>query len=127
MKYLLYSTETVIISGEPFNTWADAVSVAAGFDYRRETQNAVSDPLSNAGAWAGSLSSSFDGSFDVKEVFGETVIPLLKDSVLGKSLELNGAVRYADYSGSSGGQTPWKVGITYRPVEALLLRAARSL
>ena len=117
----------VSISGEPFDTWAGAVSVAAGFDYRNETEDAVSDQLSNSGGWSGSLSSSFNGSFNVKEAFAETVIPLLKDSILGKSLELNGAVRRADYSGPSGGQTPWKVGMTYRPVEALLLRAARSL
>lgn len=115
------------ISGEPFNTWAGPVSIATGFDYRGENEVAWADPIANAAGYSGNNSSSFSGNFHTKEVFAETVIPLLKDSMLGKSLELNGAVRYADYSGATGGQLPWKVGITYRPVQSLLLRAARSL
>jgi iron complex outermembrane recepter protein len=115
------------ISGEPFNTWAGPVSIATGLDYRSEEEDAEADPIANAAGWFGNNSSSFSGNFYTKEAFLETVVPLLKDSVVGKSLDLNAAVRYADYSGPSGGQTPWKVGITYRPIESLLLRAARSL
>jgi len=115
------------LSGEPFRTWAGPISVASGFDYRSESMDAMADPIANAAGYIGTNSASFTGNFNVKEVFGETVVPLLKDSVLGKSLELNAAVRYEDYSGVSTGQVPWKVGVTYRPVEAVLLRAARSL
>jgi iron complex outermembrane recepter protein len=115
------------LSGEPFHSWAGPVSVATGFDYRNESESAWADPIANEAGYSGNNSSTFSGSFDVAEVFGETVVPLLKDSILGKSMDLNAAVRYEDYSGSSGSQLPWKVGITYRPVESLMLRAARSL
>ena len=115
------------VSGEPFRTWAGPISVASGFDYRNESQDAMADPIANAAGYIGTNSASFSGNFNVKEVFGETVVPLLKDSAVGESLELNGAVRYEDYSGVSTGQVPWKVGLTYRPVESVLLRAARSL
>ncbi|MEI9928081.1 MAG: TonB-dependent receptor [Sphingomonas sp.] len=41
------------------------------------------------------------------------------------SLNLNGAFRYADYN-TVGGQTAWKVGGTWEPVEGLNVRVARS-
>lgn len=114
------------ISGEPFNTWAGPVSVAVGGEYRHESEDAVADAIGNANGYNGNNASSFSGTYTVKEVFGEVVVPLLKDSVVGKSLDLNGAVRYADYGGSVNGQTTWKVGVTYTPVTGLLIRAARS-
>jgi len=117
---------TANISGEPFNTWAGPVSVAAGAQYRHENENSWSDPISAANGYGGNNAPTFRGSYGVKEVYGETVVPLLKDSPLGQSFELNGAVRYADYDGAAGGQVPWKAGVTYRPIAGLLLRAARS-
>ncbi len=48
----------------------------------------------------------------MKEVFGEVLLPLLKDSAVG-DFELNGAVRRTDYS-TSGEVTTWKVGGAYR-------------
>lgn len=114
------------ISGEPFSTWAGPVSVIAGVEYRAESEEAVADPIANANGFQGNNSGSFSGSFNVKEGFAEAVVPLLRDSALGDSLELNGALRYADYSTLSEGQLTWKVGVTYRPFEGLLLRAARS-
>jgi iron complex outermembrane receptor protein len=115
------------ISGEPFKTWAGPVSIAGGGDYRNESMDAISDPIASANGYVGTNSATFTGNFHVKEAFAETVIPLLKDSMAGESLELNGAVRYEEYSGVSKGQLPWKFGVTYRPVEGVQLRAARSL
>lgn len=65
------------------------------------------------------------GKYDVKEVFAEAQAPLLADVQMAKSLTLNGAVRYTDYS-TSGGVTSWKVGAVYQPVDGLTLRATRS-
>jgi len=65
------------------------------------------------------------GEFDVKEVFAETLVPLAKDLPFARSLDLNAAVRYADYS-TSGGVTSWKVGLTYRPIDDLRLRSTLS-
>jgi outer membrane receptor protein involved in Fe transport len=42
------------------------------------------------------------------------------------SLDLNGAVRVADYSTAAGTQVTWKVGATWEPTDILLFRAARS-
>ena len=65
------------------------------------------------------------GSYSVKEVFGELEAPLLADRTFVKSLTLNGAVRYTNYS-TSGGVTSWKLGAVYEPVDGLRLRLTRS-
>src|SRR3546814_18879256 len=51
------------------------------------------------------------GKYNVKEFFGEVLVPLLRDSALGRSLDLNAAVRRTDYS-TSGPVTTWKAGLT---------------
>jgi iron complex outermembrane receptor protein len=61
----------------------------------------------------------------VTEGFAETVIPLAKDTVWAKSLDLNAAVRGTSYS-TSGYVTTWKVGATYNPIDDIRFRATRS-
>jgi len=107
----------------PFSTWAGPVSFAAGFEYRKENFSATSDVTSQARAWnVGNFQPGAAG-YNVKEVFGEVLLPLLKDSAVG-DFELNGAVRRTDYS-TSGEVTTWKVGGAYRFGD-LRLRATRS-
>lgn len=65
------------------------------------------------------------GSLNVKEGYIEVAAPLLRDLPLIHSLDLNGAIRYTDYS-TSGSVTTWKVGGVYRPFEDLRLRATLS-
>lgn len=96
----------------PFSTWAGSVSFAAGFECREEKFSATSDVTSQARAWnVGNFQPGAAG-YNVKEVFGEVLLPLLKDSAVG-DFELNGAVRRTDYS-TSGEVTTWKVGGAYR-------------
>jgi outer membrane receptor protein involved in Fe transport len=77
------------------------------------------------GGWESTNPGGLAGGLNVKEVFGEIAVPLARDWTLAKSLELNGAIRYADYS-TSGGVTSWKGGVTYEPFEGIRLRATRS-
>lgn len=65
------------------------------------------------------------GSVDVSEVYVETNVPLLADQPLFQSLDFNAAARYTDYS-TSGGVTTWKAGLTWVPVDGLLLRGTAS-
>jgi len=116
----------VNVRGKPFSTWAGPVSVAFGAEYRRESQVVDADPLS-AGfrfSFAGNVG-VFSGNFNVKEGYVETLVPLLRDLPFARALNLNAAIRYADYS-SVGGQTTWKVGGVYEPVSGLRLRMTRS-
>lgn len=77
------------------------------------------------GVWSGFNPGGFAGHFDVKEVFAELLIPLAKDVVFAKSLSVNGAIRYANYS-TAGGQTNWKGGVVWEPIQDIRIRAARS-
>lgn len=113
------------LDGEPFSTWAGPVSIAIGGEYRRERVKAIADEISIRQDWDYNNNQPYQGSFDVKEFYGETVIPLLKDSPVGKSLELNAAVRHADYS-YSGGVTTWKAGLSYQPIDDIRFRITKS-
>lgn len=107
----------------PFSTWAGPVSIAAGFEYRKESFSATADATSLASQWfVGNYKSGGNG-YNVKELFGEVLVPLLDKSAIG-TVELNGAVRRTDYS-TSGVVTTWKVGGTWA-IGDLRLRATRS-
>lgn len=109
----------------PFSTWAGPVSVAAGAEYRRESFRATADPTSVASQWNVGNYKPGGAGYNVKEVFGEILVPLLKDSVVAKSLEFNGAVRRTDYS-TSGPVTTWKAGLSWAITDDLRLRGTRS-
>jgi outer membrane receptor protein involved in Fe transport len=118
---------TANIKGTPISTWAGPVAVAFGAEYRNESQNATASPLSAAGAFLISGNANpFTGSFNVKEGYIDTLVPLAKDALLAKSLTFSGAARYEHYS-DIGNQHTWKVGLDYEPVGALRLRATHSI
>lgn len=136
------------VAGDLFALPAGPVSVAFGAEWRRrrliETSNSTAlSQIDGAGvrglpaAFCPTVATCRFGGFNqgnygtanahdnVKEVFAETVIPLLKDAPLAHSLDFNGAARYADYT-ASGGVNTWKVGLSYEPVESLRFRATKS-
>jgi outer membrane receptor protein involved in Fe transport len=134
-------TEDVVagtLRGEPLSTWAGPVSIATGFEHRREAVSGSVDALDAAaqalsvstGAarvapyFAGNYLPSF-GSYQVTEGFFETVVPLAKDLPFAHSLDFNGAVRVTDYS-TSGVVATWKAGLTYSPIEDITFRFTRS-
>ena len=65
------------------------------------------------------------GSYDVKEAFTEFHIPLLKDVSFAKSLELQTAGRWADYSGS-GNIWAYKFGVSWALNDQIRFRATQS-
>lgn len=120
------------IQGEPFSTWADKVSLAGGIEWRKESLNGDSDPISQltnpvypTGGFQFGNPKPIHGSYDVKEVFLETVVPLAKNQSWAQALDLNAAARRTDYS-TSGEVTTWKAGLTYRPIDSLMFRGTRS-
>jgi outer membrane receptor protein involved in Fe transport len=124
-QIIIQDTAGISFNGEPFSTWAGPISLATGVEYRKESTKGTTDALSAQNAYfAGNFRPTF-GSYDVKEAFAETVIPLAKDVAWAKSLDLNSAVRFTDYS-TSGFVTTWKVGATYAPTDDLMFRATRS-
>jgi outer membrane receptor protein involved in Fe transport len=96
-----------------------------GAEYRRDTALNVVDSIAAARGFNFSNPAPYQGSFTVKEGYAEVVVPLARDIPFLQSLELNGAVRYTDYS-ASGGVTTWKLGATWEPFDGLRFRGTRS-
>jgi outer membrane receptor protein involved in Fe transport len=129
--------------GERLQFGAGPIGVATGIEYRKESADQTADAISQMtndftgvrgfpasqqgrpGGYALFNPLPLSGEYDVKEVYAEIAIPLLRDLPLAQSLELNGAIRYAEYS-LSGGATTWKYGFNYQVVDDLRLRFTES-
>jgi outer membrane receptor protein involved in Fe transport len=132
---------TASISGAPLNSWAGPVDMALSADWRRQTYgidtNAQSTDTINCtgiqfncsasiSPYLGAVTNAFpDAKVTVSELAYEAQMPLLKDKFLARSLALNGAVRYTNYS-TSGVVWTWKLGLTWALNDTLNVRATRS-
>lgn len=115
----------VSLRGEPFDLPAGPVSIAVGVEGRDLSTRASVGELDAAGAFRSFNFSAFSGSYNVKEVFAEGVLPLVSDVTLLRKLEINGAARASDYS-TSGTIWSWKLGLTNEFVPGLIGRVTRS-
>jgi iron complex outermembrane receptor protein len=113
------------VQGDLFETWAGAVPLALGVEYRQNKVDTTADPISATSGFYVFNSSIVGGEVNVREGYLETSVPLARDLPGLKSLELNGALRSTDYN-TSGSVTTWKYGATYEPLGWLRLRATRS-
>ena len=107
------------LHGDLAQLWAGPLSIATGLEYRKDIAEGTADPISVALDFYTGPGAPISGSVEVKEGFAEAALPVFKGA------ELNGAVRFTDYS-TSGSVTTWKVGADWRPVEWLRLRGTRS-
>jgi len=115
----------VTANGSLMELPAGAVKLAVGAEYRDEKADFVPDAASQAGTVAGNQQSAVHGRFSVKEAFGEVLIPVLKDLPFAEYLEVNGAIRFANYS-TAGNATSWKYGLSWQPVDDLKIRATEA-
>ena len=113
------------ISGDlGFGISPDPISIAAGVEYRDYYAFSRSDLLSQTPGEVlgnGAASPDTDGTYDVKEAFGELIIPLIRGSEIADDLTLELAGRVSDYS-TTGTEYTWKVGGTYSPLPSFQIR-----
>jgi len=120
-------TQTVVsanITGALFTLPGGDVSIATGVDYRKETSAFTPDYLSMSGQARGFPTSSVSGSYVSKEIYGETLIPLVSadmDIPLISKLSVEGALRYVDNS-LAGGDITWTAGGRWSPIPDIELR-----
>ena len=113
----------VDVTADPFSLSAGPVSVALGAGVREERAQQFSSAA--AGDFAFTGYPPFAGASTVSEVYGQTVVPLLRDRAFAKSLELDLAARAVRYS-QSGSELPWKIGLSFVPAESVRLRLTSS-
>ena len=109
------------ISGEVLKMPAGPLGLAVGFEYRKETSRSEFDALTQAGLNAGNAAPSTIGEFNVKELYAEVKVPLLRDLPAVKSLSLTAAARASDYS-TVGTTTSWNGGLEWVPINDVKLR-----
>ena len=119
-------------SGELWDLPAGPMQLSVGALYRKRDMNytvssfAVLDPVTTTcQILQEACGSPGSGSFNVKEVFAETLIPLLSDQPWAHSLNLDLGVRSSNYS-TTGTTTNGKVAIEWRPTADLLVRGTVS-
>jgi len=96
-----------------------AMGLAVGFEAKQEKMEIVPDPLTVNGQIVGLVNTFSNAKRDVKSVFSELRLPLLK------SVEAEVAGRYDKYDGFSGSFTP-KAGVKWTVSPTLALRGTYS-
>lgn len=111
------------ITGEPFSSWAGAVSVAAGASYREERTRQLNDGVNRGFAFSGYP--AFSGDVNVTEAYTQAAIPLARDVTFARSIEAELAARWVDYS-QTGSEWPWKLGLNWQPASGVRVRLTTS-
>jgi outer membrane receptor protein involved in Fe transport len=110
-------------SSDWFELPGGPVGFAAGAEYRRETNFYRQDEQGQLNYLFYNAIPTFTApALEVKEVFGELRVPILRDTPFFHDLTARGAARYADYSGATGGVLAWNAGVEWAPVRDLRLR-----
>jgi outer membrane receptor protein involved in Fe transport len=121
---------SAFISGDSskwFNLPGGPVGIALGAEYRRETASYHEDDFTKAGlTFYNAIPDFAPPSFEVKEIYGELRLPLLKDVPFFKELTVSGAGRLADYKGSTGTVWSYNGNLEWAPVKDLRFRANYS-
>ena len=113
------------LSGVLLQDWAGDVSMAAGFEIRRDSEHGYADSVSIAKQWRGFNLLPFTGNFQVEEGYVETDIPLLKNVPFAQELGLNLAGRLTNYSNFGMVET-WKIGLNNQVNDDVRLRGIYS-
>jgi outer membrane receptor protein involved in Fe transport len=120
------------VNGKLFALPYGDISYAAGVEHREDSGSMIPDPRVVApsqiplnGFVASIPTRPVNASLKVTEVYGELVVPLLRDLPFVHRLEVEGAYRYSDYS-TIGSTNTWKGGATWAPIDGLTIRGVLS-
>ena len=111
------------LSGSVMDLPGGPLGVALGVEYRDLKGRFDPDPVVSAGFSSDIPALPTKGGYDVKEAYMELNAPLLAGRPFAELLELNGAVRYFDYS-TSGSDTTFKAGLNWKPIKEVRIRAS---
>ncbi|MCG6922935.1 MAG: TonB-dependent receptor [Acidobacteria bacterium] len=111
------------VYGVAFPSASEGVQLALGAEYRDERLSFIPDEVTQQGAAGfGSEVPGVDGSFNVRELFVEALVPVVQDTRGVEDLTLELGYRHAHYN-LSGGNSSYKALLSWAPVNSLKLRA----
>lgn len=103
------------------------IGFSVGAEYRRETNQYDLDDLTQAGyAFYNAIPEFTAPAFEVKEIFGEVLIPILKDTPFFQELTVSGSGRISDYKGATGTVYAYGGDVTWKPIEDITFRGTYS-
>lgn len=116
-----------IVTGDAFDLPAGPVGVALGVEYREfSIDDQPSDMERNGELWGQSSAVQTKGTDNVKEIFGEVEVPLLRGVPAFESLSMNLSARAFDYKTVDDTDFVWKAGLNWQLNSQLRLRATRG-
>ena len=110
------------VTGDLFQMPAGALAVAAGVSYRKEEGWRDPDPLTVQGVLNTNQQTPIRGELAAREAYFEASVPLLRDVPFAQNLTFDAAIRYSDYD-LFGSDTNYKLGLDWRVIEGLRMRA----
>ena len=114
------------VSGSPIELPAGDVGLAFGVENRSFSGFLDYDEQINRALVTGNqIGDTEKSKIEADEVFGELIIPVLKDMPFAHSLTVEGAYRYSD-SNVGGDYDTWRYGGDWAPIEGFRLRAVRA-
>ena len=116
---------TANLSGSLLDLPGGPLGIAVGVEHRDLRGTFDPDPTVAAGLGADIPAQPTSGGYNIDEAYAELNAPLLSGRPGFELLELNGAVRYSDYS-TSGSTTTFKGQVNWKPIRDLRLRGAST-
>lgn len=118
------TTATGTLNGPVFALPGGDVLLGIGAEYRKQKINDTPDANSQAGNLFGLTAAvPTRGTDNVKEVFGELFLPILKDQPFFHALSVNASARYTDYA-SYGSDVTYKVAGEWEFVRGIGFRGS---
>ncbi|MDP3870668.1 TonB-dependent receptor domain-containing protein [Phenylobacterium sp.] len=111
------------LTGDIVDLPAGPLAFAAGYEHREVEGFFQPDPLVVAGLSSDIPAQPARGAITIKEIYAEVRVPLLADMPLFQKLDMSLAGRWFDYS-TSGQDATYKAGLTWKPIEDVLVRAS---
>ncbi|MCZ6501528.1 MAG: TonB-dependent receptor, partial [Gammaproteobacteria bacterium] len=115
-----------VSGGLGFELPGGEIGWAFGVENRRESASSNPDGGAAIGAIAFTPGNVTSGDYEVDEVYGEIVIPLLSGAPMAEILTVEASARYTDVDFLSDSDTVFKVAAEWAPIEDIRFRATFS-
>ncbi|SFC42338.1 TonB-dependent receptor plug domain-containing protein [Pseudoalteromonas denitrificans] len=102
------------------------ISWAIGYEYLTTKLLIKPDGAAAMNEVYGVTADATQGAYNTTSYYAEVNLPVLADLPFAKRLDISGAIRRTDVNIIDKAETTSKIGIEWRPVDGLLLRASNS-
>ncbi|WP_374283216.1 TonB-dependent receptor domain-containing protein [Novosphingobium sp.] len=105
------------LGGSPFDLFGNPVGFNVGYEHRLEKSQFTPDAFQQAGLGRSVAIAPTGGQYNLDEVFGEVLVPIItpQNEFIFSKLNAFGRIRYVDNT-VNGGFTSWAAGGAFAPI-----------